>query len=143
MKRRAFLEYAERAVTAILCAGVSTRLLGCSGANYVTSIREQNRLIVRREAIGDASYVLVTHADLARPVFVHRQPDGSYAAVSTRCMHRGCQVEPAGDRLTCPCHGSQYRLTGEVLRGPTERPLERYELHTEGELLYIELGELL
>ena len=47
------------------------------------------------------------------------------AALSAICTHTGCTVryDPANTRLTCPCHGSRFALTGEVLRSPATRPL--------------------
>jgi cytochrome b6-f complex iron-sulfur subunit len=54
-------------------------------------------------------------------------------------MHRGCQVEPAADHLVCPCHGSEYTNTGEVLRGPTERPLRSLPVALDGSRILIEL----
>jgi Rieske Fe-S protein len=38
----------------------------------------------------------------------------------------GCTVKPEGNKLNCPCHGSQYdALTGKVLRGPAPDPLPK------------------
>jgi cytochrome b6-f complex iron-sulfur subunit len=54
-------------------------------------------------------------------------------------MHRGCQVEPVADHLVCPCHGSEYTNTGEVLRGPTERPLRDLPVVVDGDRLLIDL----
>ncbi len=47
------------------------------------------------------------------------------AALSAICTHTGCTVryDPTNTRLTCPCHGSRFALTGEVLRSPATRPL--------------------
>lgn len=49
-------------------------------------------------------------------------------AISNICTHAGCTV--AYDRtnrvLNCPCHGSQFSLTGAVLRGPAQDSLQRY-----------------
>jgi cytochrome b6-f complex iron-sulfur subunit len=54
-------------------------------------------------------------------------------------MHRGCQVEPAAEHLVCPCHGSEYTNTGEVLKGPTQRPLRRIPVSVVGESIVIEI----
>jgi Rieske Fe-S protein len=43
------------------------------------------------------------------------------------------------DRLVCPCHGSEFSFEGQVLEGPAERPLRRYEVGEEGNALIIHL----
>jgi Rieske Fe-S protein len=50
-------------------------------------------------------------------------------AVSDICTHAGCGVryDHVNKILSCPCHGSQYTLTGMVLRGPAFRPLAKYQ----------------
>jgi Rieske Fe-S protein len=58
------------------------------------------------------------------PVIVARPSAQQVACFSAICTHQGCTVEPSGDKLNCPCHGSQYdALTGQVLRGPAPDPL--------------------
>lgn len=51
------------------------------------------------------------------------------AAVSDVCTHAGCGVryDHVNKILSCPCHGSEYTLTGMVIRGPAFRPLARYQ----------------
>ena len=141
MERREFLHSMERFAAAALCAWWPAAALGCASYRYVPAVVERHRLVVRRSDVGMASYALIEHPSLSRAVFLHRQPDGNHAAVLTRCTHRGCQVEPAGDRLACPCHGSEYRFTGEVLQGPAERPLQRYEVTADAVHIYIHLTD--
>jgi Rieske Fe-S protein len=60
------------------------------------------------------------------PVIVARPSAQQVACFSAICTHQGCTVEPSGDKLNCPCHGSQYdALTGQVLRGPAPDPLPK------------------
>ena len=48
-------------------------------------------------------------------------------AMTTICTHMGCTVGlPAGTRITCPCHGSQYDLGGGNLVGPATAPLVHF-----------------
>ena len=56
-----------------------------------------------------------------------RDDDGRLVAVSTRCTHLGCQVNwnSAERSWDCPCHGSRFAPTGEVLHGPAVHSLER------------------
>ena len=55
--------------------------------------------------------------------------DGELAALSNRCTHRGGALdegEIADGCVTCPLHGSVFRLTdGGVLRGPAAYPQPR------------------
>ncbi len=53
----------------------------------------------------------------------------SYVALSDVCTHAGCSVayNKSNKDLQCPCHGSQYTLTGSVMRGPATRPLAKYQ----------------
>ncbi len=139
MERRRFIQSLECIAAGLMCAGVSGLIVGCSGLRYVPSKRDGDRLMVRRADVGDGTQLLIEDPQLARAVYLHRFADDTYSAVLTRCTHQGCQVEPAGDRLACPCHGSEYRLTGEVLRGPAERPLLRYAVTTDSEHIYIHL----
>jgi nucleotide-binding universal stress UspA family protein/nitrite reductase/ring-hydroxylating ferredoxin subunit len=57
---------------------------------------------------------------------VYRSPDGMLTTLSARCTHMGCTVKwNAAERTwDCPCHGSRFGPTGEVVNGPAERPLQ-------------------
>jgi Rieske Fe-S protein len=56
---------------------------------------------------------------------VSRDPAGSLRAVSAVCTHLGCIVSwnDAEESWDCPCHGSRFAATGEVLHGPATTPL--------------------
>jgi Rieske Fe-S protein len=74
------------------------------------------------------------HEDLARGqgkvvaerhVALYRDEEGTLHALSSICTHVGCEVEWNGEERVwdCPCHGSCFSPTGEVIRGPAGRPL--------------------
>jgi len=54
------------------------------------------------------------------------------------CTHLGCITRYMGpeEGIHCPCHGSHFSLTGEVLGGPAPAPLPRLHLEiADGELV--------
>jgi len=60
-------------------------------------------------------------------VAAFRAANGRLTMLSPVCTHMGCVVgwNAAGQSWDCPCHGSRFTPTGEVLSGPAETPLER------------------
>lgn len=62
-----------------------------------------------------------------RKVAAYRATDGTLTLCSPVCTHLGCIVHWNNAERTwdCPCHGSRFKPTGEVISGPAEKPLER------------------
>lgn len=97
---------------------------GCGGAAYLTPIVRAGSLAVPAPAVRNGALIAWPGSD--RPLFVSRADDGAWRAVLTRCTHRGCQTEPEGDRLVCPCHGSEFARDGTLLEGPAREDLRRF-----------------
>lgn len=57
----------------------------------------------------------------------YRSASGRLTLLSPVCTHMGCDVDwnEAESTWDCPCHGSRFKPTGEVLSGPAESPLEK------------------
>jgi Rieske Fe-S protein len=66
---------------------------------------------------------------------IHRS--GGIRAISIACTHLGCTLNVSDDKFTCPCHGSVFALTGEVLKGPAAVNLKELAHEIDGALIKI------
>lgn len=71
-----------------------------------------------------------------RKLAVYRDERGELHALSAKCTHLGCVVHwnSAERSWDCPCHGSRFDTTGEVLHGPAVASLQAATLSPEGPL---------
>jgi nitrite reductase/ring-hydroxylating ferredoxin subunit len=58
-----------------------------------------------------------------------------FYALAARCTHAGAPLVEGslqGEVLTCPWHGSRFKITdGSLVRGPAEEPLKSYPVSVE------------
>ena len=66
---------------------------------------------------------------LVTPLAVTRLSQTEVVTVSRVCTHEGCTVAlpgAAGATLDCPCHGSRFLASGQVVNGPAARALSQF-----------------
>jgi glycine/D-amino acid oxidase-like deaminating enzyme/nitrite reductase/ring-hydroxylating ferredoxin subunit len=65
----------------------------------------------------------------AAPIAVYRDERGVRHEMSAVCTHLGCIVHwnDVASTWDCPCHGSRFQATGEVLNGPAPEGLRAVE----------------
>ncbi|HWT30225.1 MAG TPA: FAD-dependent oxidoreductase [Propylenella sp.] len=73
-------------------------------------------------APGDAAIMKIDGKNIA----AFKDEQGRVHAVSAVCSHMGCIVgwNETDRTWDCPCHGSRFELTGEVIHGPATKPLD-------------------
>jgi len=84
-------------------------------------------------------------------VFVVRNDQGQFYAISAVCTHLGCTVNwrPVPDPnfpegvISCPCHGSIYNKFGTVLSGPAPRSLDRYDIKLKNNILVVDTAKII
>jgi Rieske Fe-S protein len=116
------------ALAAGLAGAGAVALAACSGGNSSSSSSStapepgQNVATLDAIKVGDSAAAKIDGEN----VLVYRSGTDSAVCFSATCTHEGCQVQPDGERLACPCHGSMFDAkTGKVLAGPAPRPLPK------------------
>lgn len=58
--------------------------------------------------------------------YIIASKDNTTVVYSSHCTHLGCKIDQVErGHLVCPCHGSEYDLSGKVLKGPAFKSLKK------------------
>jgi cytochrome b6-f complex iron-sulfur subunit len=52
--------------------------------------------------------------------------EGKIYAMTSKCTHKGCDLDDGSTGFTCNCHNSAFSYDGKVTQGPARRALPRY-----------------
>lgn len=145
MNRKQFL---KTLTAAAMGTSVLSVLKGCSPLAPIVYARlDEDRALLPASSLGDlsvaGSYIKVYVASNANPLLLFQRDDRELTAVSSTCSHSGCEVMKLRTKFECPCHGSEYDLHGNVLRGPAPDPLQVFSVVRSGETVEIHLRGLL
>ena len=131
MERRDFLHDISQATVAI-CAG---SLLGACSKSSDNNVQPPppggggNALIT---ANLNSELASVGSSKTSGSVIVIRTATGnvaaSFVALSLICTHMQCTVnyDAGASGFKCPCHGSEYNISGAVTMGPAPSSLKKY-----------------
>ena len=116
------------------CAAITltAMLTGCASlvVRHVTPVNGVIELALQQypELSQPGGSLKILPSGSTEQIYVLVLNDGSIAALSPICTHLACTVEVQADLLVCPCHGSTYDRSGQVLRGPAARALKQYRV---------------
>ncbi|HHB51824.1 MAG TPA: ubiquinol-cytochrome c reductase iron-sulfur subunit [Saprospiraceae bacterium] len=64
--------------------------------------------------------------------------DGGLLAISVKCTHLGCVVQPDNKGFHCPCHASSFDKYGEVKSPPATRALDIFPISINKSIIYVD-----
>jgi len=76
--------------------------------------------------------------------YLARLDDGGFLALSRSCTHLGCTVPwvSGKNRFICPCHTSEFDITGEVIKPPAPHALDLYPVEIRNNVLSVDTSKL-
>ena len=71
--------------------------------------------------------------------YLAKLADGGFLALSRTCTHLGCTVPWVAkeNKFICPCHSSEFDITGEVISPPAPRALDLYQITIENNVVKV------
>ncbi|MHB2155453.1 QcrA and Rieske domain-containing protein [Calditrichota bacterium GD2] len=103
-------------------------------ANFIAFFRKRKRLVAVPLPAADQPLLI------KRDFFV-RQREGRLQVFSRTCPHLGCKVQFVKERnlFICPCHGSQFTLDGQFVKGPAGRDLFKVDFEQTQDQLIVKV----
>jgi len=75
---------------------------------------------------------------IAGVFLVARTSATTFTAIDATCTHEGCTVSGVNGAIyVCPCHGSRYNRTGQVVNGPATAALRQHNTSLANDVLTI------
>ena len=74
--------------------------------------------------------------------YLVRLEDGGLLALSLKCSHLACSVnwDATEGKFICPCHASQFDITGNVINPPAPRALDYFPVIVENGVVKVDTG---
>ena len=139
--RRSFLNRLWVFFSVVAAAG-----FGWLGLSFMNSRKERNRPVKMESIITAGPVERFTRGTVTAipsgQFYLACLADGSFLALSRTCTHLGCSVpwDEEKHKFVCPCHGSTFNLTGEVLTAPAPRPLDIYPVRIENGVVKVDIS---
>jgi menaquinol-cytochrome c reductase iron-sulfur subunit len=153
MSRRKFLSTATFGIGAFIAAGFAIPGLAYlfapalkkkSEGNWVplgsTNKVEPGVPTLFKITVSNQTGWIVNEEELT--VYVLSEDSRNYIAMSNVCTHLGCRVRWIDDQgeFFCPCHNGVFDKVGVVVSGPPPRPLDRYPVKVENNVIYVKVS---
>jgi cytochrome b6-f complex iron-sulfur subunit len=143
-------EFCAQSYQTLSLAAVASILTGCGSPTSATSTLPAAPTIAANIVNNtitlaiDGGSPLVTPGNAAlvnasgRAFLVARTSASAFTALTAICTHEQCTVSNYQNQVyECPCHGSQYSVSGSVIKGPAPSSLRTFPTTFAGTTLTI------
>ncbi len=152
--RRVFIKNAMTGLSTIAVGSLAVSLIeGCVSPDskmigtYDSESARENGPSIRVDILKTENQTLATiGGTLAlgrnsvdrKGILLYRERETEIKAYSRECTHRQCTVGPFINGVSsCPCHRSQFNLSGDNISGPAPRSLHQYRTSIAGNIITV------
>lgn len=127
---------------------VASVLQSCEALHYAIPAKDANGVVIKKSEFWrikenkkvHRSFVLIKMDEMGFPICLYKIEEDNYIASLMYCTHRGCELTIGGGVYSCPCHGSEFSMTGKVLEGPADEDLKTFKTTTDDEHIYVHMA---
>ena len=128
------------ATTSLLQSCISTNYFAkYTLSNNQISVSKSEFINIDKKKSTRRKHVLIKTDKFNFPICIYKTAEENYSALLMECTHKSCELQPHGDYLICPCHGSEFSNKGIVQNSPAEQNLQTFKINTDDENIYIQL----
>ena len=144
MNRRTFT---QSCIYCLLGTAAVPVLNSCQSTFYTSGSVEPNGISVSRSdfayekkgTLVQRNYIIVRNETLEFPIYLYRLSENEYSALWMKCTHQGNELQASGDHLHCNAHGSEFNNKGNVVQGPAEKDLRKFNVTSQADKIFIDL----
>ncbi len=153
ISRRDFFVKSAGAIAVVSSSGlISTIITSCTSptapnGNYSplstiqkTAVNNEITIDIPSSPIASKSTRALVEYNNGGSILVEHNSDDTYKALSGICTHQSCVISGFDTNksvFVCPCHGSRFDLSGNVIQGPAGSKLRGYNTRIENNSLII------
>ncbi len=138
MDRKEFI----KSLAIIAAGGIGTLVFErCTTVKHLNYSTDENKIVIKKNEFKGNQFALIDTTFLPAPIYLRSTSEETYIALLTLCTHQRCVVDAYYDKLSCPCHGSEYSYSGEVISPPAVDHLKKFDVTTDNNNIYIHISE--
>lgn len=146
MERKEFIKQCGKlCLGGVMLGGI---LESCTTNYYAVNNCSNDLITVKKTEFIDSKdgknkprkYVLVRTERLTFPICIYKLNENTYTALFMECTHKSCELNPHGDFLICPCHGSEFSNVGKVQNPPAENDLKSFKITHDNDNIYVHIS---
>jgi cytochrome b6-f complex iron-sulfur subunit len=126
---------------ALIAAGLTTE--GAAAATTATGVTQAGKKLkldlTKNAALSKVGGVVQIDLSDGSSIAVVRTAAGvkGLTAINLACTHNGVNVMQEGTSWVCPAHGSEFALSGKLVKGPARSALKKYAVSATAKTLTI------
>jgi Rieske Fe-S protein len=140
IERRKFLESACKACLLAGAGILISELSACGPSENIVKLPViLNTVRVPLSSFVNDSPRIVRPSGWFFNIAIRKTATDQYEALLLECTHQQNQLNVISNGYKCPFHGSQFNLDGQVVKGPAELPLRKFQTSIDQGQLVIQL----